>query len=335
MQSLLLLSTLLAVCATAVAISATVYISSTDNIRLVEGIVDSDNGAAAGYFNHSQNSTGWDILRIVTGSTQQYGDHDLMRGAGYAEGYLTQVQIWYQYQNLYQVLLSSYTQQEIQQVKDYFQTQRQWMEERISNDSEFWYTVGLICSQFQGLMEGYNAAADDDHKLDIFAFDLLNGAGDFIDISNFLFRGRRPDVQKLTPSHLKSMLYRNGHCSALIKVLPGFENVFASHSSWFTYSSMYRIYKYYDFTMSGVAYPTKMMSFSSYPGFLESLDDFYTMDSGLVMLQTTNNVFNRTLYDYATPKALLAWQRVRLSNWLASDGQQWAFLLAQFNSGHL
>ena len=37
------------------------------------------------------------------------------------------------------------------------------MEERISNDSEFWYTVGLICSQFHGLMEGYNAAADDDH----------------------------------------------------------------------------------------------------------------------------------------------------------------------------
>ena len=32
-------------------------------------------------------------------------------------------QIWYQYQNLYQVLLSSYTQQEIQQVMDYFQTQ--------------------------------------------------------------------------------------------------------------------------------------------------------------------------------------------------------------------
>ena len=55
--------------------------------------------------------------------------------------------------------------------------------------------------------------------------------------------------------------------------------------------------------------------------------------SGLVMLQTTNSVFNKTLYDYATPKALLAWQRVRLSNWLASDGEKWAFLLSQFNSG--
>ena len=29
------------------------------SIRLVKGVVDSDNGAATGYFNHSQNSTGF------------------------------------------------------------------------------------------------------------------------------------------------------------------------------------------------------------------------------------------------------------------------------------
>ena len=37
------------------------------------------------------------------------------------------------------------------------------MEDRLSNTSEFWYTVGLIYSQFQGLMEGYNAAAPDEY----------------------------------------------------------------------------------------------------------------------------------------------------------------------------
>ena len=54
-------------------------------------------------------------------------------------------------------------------------------------------------------------------KLEIFAFDLLNGVGDFIDISNFLFRERRPDVQKLSPSQLKSMVLYN-----IIQLIPFF-----------------------------------------------------------------------------------------------------------------
>ncbi len=44
------------------------------------------------------------------------------------------------------------------------------------------------------------------------------------------------------------------------------------------------------------------MSFSSYAGMLESLDDFYIMDSGLVMLQTTNSIFNESLYDQVLPE---------------------------------
>ena len=67
-------------------------------------------------------------------------------------------------------------------------------------------------------------------------------------------------------------------------------------SSWFMYSVMNRIYKYYAFNIRQsmckyfvrnffyfvllftVSLPTRVMSFSSYPGFLESLDDFYMMD---------------------------------------------------------
>ena len=51
------------------------------------------------------------------------------------------------------------------------------------------------------------------------------------------------------------------------------------------------------------------------------------------MLQTTNSIFNMTLYDSATPNALLAWQRVRAANWLASTGKMWALVLSVFNSG--
>ena len=55
--------------------------------------------------------------------------------------------------------------------------------------------------------------------------------------------------------------------------------------------------------------------------------------SKLVMLETTNSILNGSLYDSATPKALLAWHRVRLANWLATGGEQWAGYIAEYNSG--
>lgn len=51
------------------------------------------------------------------------------------------------------------------------------------------------------------------------------------------------------------------------------------------------------------------------------------------MLQTTNGVFNKSLYNQATPNALLAWHRVRLANWLATGGKEWADYVSQYNSG--
>ena len=51
------------------------------------------------------------------------------------------------------------------------------------------------------------------------------------------------------------------------------------------------------------------------------------------MLQTTNDIFNKTLYDLATSRALLAWHRVRLANWLATGGLEWAGIVSQYNSG--
>lgn len=68
-------------------------------------------------------------------------------------------------------------------------------------------------------------------------------------------------------------------------------------------------------------------------GFLVSLDDFYILSSGLVLLQTTNSVYNKTLLKLVTPEALLAWQRVRVANMMASNGKQWAETFSKYNSG--
>ena len=55
--------------------------------------------------------------------------------------------------------------------------------------------------------------------------------------------------------------------------------------------------------------------------------------SGLMMLQTTNAVFNKSIYSLVTHDALLAWQRVRIANWLATNGKEWSYFVSQHNSG--
>lgn len=43
------------------------------------------------------------------------------------------------------------------------------------------------------------------------------------------------------------------------------------------------------------------MTFSSYPGFLYSLDDFYLISSGLAVTETTNLVYNSQLWTKIQP----------------------------------
>ena len=62
--------------------------------------------------------------------------------------------------------------------------------------------------------------------------------------------------------------------------------------TWNDFGSMLRVYKLYDFpyTLDGTAgqvVPAVRSSFSSYPGYIFSLDDFYQLSSGLVVQETT------------------------------------------------
>ena len=42
----------------------------------------------------------------------------------------------------------------------------------------------------------------------------------------------------------------SGHCSALIKLLPGNKDLFISHVTWDSYSGMLRVFKLYDIPVS-------------------------------------------------------------------------------------
>ncbi|EDQ90028.1 uncharacterized protein MONBRDRAFT_20946 [Monosiga brevicollis MX1] len=198
-----------------------------------------------------------------------------------------------------------------------------------NQDDVFWQQVGLIMAQYDGLRAGYGANVYDKHVLPEFAFQLLNGNGDFFDIIP-----KAVDVTKMSSREFHDWRMRNGRCSALIKLTGDFSDLFMSHSAWYIYQAMNRIYKHCaSYNFQATITHAKKISFSSYPGYLESLDDFYLMSSGLVMLQTTNNVFNTDLQQYIQPESLQSWIRIRTATALAQTSEDWAELAGRHNSG--
>jgi hypothetical protein len=69
--------------------------------------------------------------------------------------------------------------------------------------------------------------------------------------------------------------------------------------------NLLRIYKHYDTPFQHNSTKSSKVSFSSVPGYLPSGDDFYITNTNLVIMETTNNVFNNSLYQYVTPETVL------------------------------
>ena len=79
--------------------------------------------------------------------------------------------------------------------------------------------------------------------------------------------------------------------------------------------------------------PGSEVSFSSYPGILVSIDDFYVLKSRLVVMETTIGNSNSDLWKYVTSSTNLYWIRCLVANRLAVNGDDWARWFSLHNSG--
>ncbi|XP_071758129.1 phospholipase B-like 1 [Centroberyx gerrardi] len=310
--------------------AATVYWDPTHKtVLLKEGVLEKE-GDAYGYLNDTLSSTGWSVLEVRAG----YGetpepDEVTFFLAGYLEGFLTAQQMIDHYANMYPQLI--HDPKVLAAVQSFMKKQDSWTREQVKlnkSSDPLWKHAGFIVAQLDGLQAGvaHWAKGKGKQPLSLFAVQFLNAVGDLLDLIPALVPSSKPPLRDF---RLPGM----GHCSALIKMLPGFENLLFAHSSWYTYAATMRIYKHWDFHISEPHTATGSLSFSSYPGFLVSLDDFYLLGSGLMMTQTTNNVFNSSLFAVISPNSLLSWQRVRLAHSLAHTGEEWAKTFSKYNSG--
>mmetsp|Transcript_30716 Transcript_30716/g.80404 ORF Transcript_30716/g.80404 Transcript_30716/m.80404 type:complete len:565 (+) Transcript_30716:27-1721(+) len=301
--------------------TASVTISPSGSFEVKAGVLD-PTSTAWGSFENGLNITGWGVLDVRTNG--RYSDAEQHRAAGIVEGVLTADQIYPTYLNN---LAFTFRGTPPAKVVQFLAAQETWAKAQVQaakSSDPFWTHVGSVLSQFDGLVEGYNHVVSQGHVPPVsrFGFQMLNAIGDLFQIVPAVEQSRRLDWGAMSRSEIVAALKKAGHCSALIKVTGAYDDLFMSHSSWFEYANMNRIFKHYHFEFSTPAGANRI-SFSSYPGYLESLDDFYMMDSGLGMVQTSNGVMNNSLYDLITPSSLLAWQRVRVASAIASTGEEW------------
>jgi len=141
------------------------------------------------------------------------------------------------------------------------------------------------------------------------------------------------DVKNLTPDTWRRIKQTTGRCSALVRLTTGDKDLMVGHTTFSDYSEMNRIFKYYDLPLGPDV--ARRMGFSSYPGVAGSTDDYYLLDSGLVITETTISMLSDEPYDKLDNNAdkVPDFMRIMLSNRLARSGQDWAELMRKSATG--
>ncbi|XP_038075350.1 putative phospholipase B-like 2 [Patiria miniata] len=300
---------------------------ATMTLKLVDGYHPNSSVAWANFTDHQQ-QTGWNYLTVST--SPEYNDTLQAYAAGLVEGFLTADYIYMEWFNT-MASFCHYMTSDCLKIQAFLTENLEWMEQQVKanpNDPYF-YQMGLILVQVDGLKDGYMNKPDRPSiDIDPFGFLLFQADGDLGDIQTAL---------KADSGQKRGRFA--GHCSALIKLLPGNKDLFVSHDTWTEYGSMLRVVKKYNFAFrmspkSSAFVPGREVSFSSYHGPLLSGDDYYIMGSGLVSMETTIGNDNPDLWKYVKSKGtVLEWMRTLLANRLANSVMEWTDIFSKYNSG--
>ncbi|KAH8854025.1 putative phospholipase B-like 2 isoform 3 [Schistosoma japonicum] len=313
-----------------------------------DNILQNPHIIAMAVFKEEINTTGWSSLTVSTSS--DFPDYLQAYWAGFLETNLTFSLTASQWANTVRDMCPLPLSKDCQALRKYLSENMAYMlNEAYKNDkhSSFWYHVALQLWQLKGMSDAFD-------KRFIKRADLLNR--NYLDelVDNVMgiyllqLNGDLGDlVSALSLPTLKEGCNQNGHpfiasssCSALIKVVDS--NVYLSHVTWSPYSIMLRVLKHYNFPWKIVnntgsqKIPGFAITFSSYPTYTSSVDDFYITSANLTITETTNNVYNKTLWEIVrngSKNAVLTFMRGMVASRLAKTGEEWITYFKYNNSG--
>jgi hypothetical protein len=309
--------------------------SKTQSYSILQNIYDNTTVAYGTYKKDMENS-GWDSLTISSyqGEDNKYEDEVKSYAMGFLEGSITYERIWNHYQNC-NAFFNFPSLKMPDNTREYLKQNRLWiyaMYQQNGAKDAYWNQAYNIFRQFEGLIDAYNLKVTNEKKISVEEAMIMNSH----DISELAYWNKtetRPQFHLWTASKISDYVDEHTHCSALIKVAADYSDIWFGHNTWTSFASMTRFFKEYRFKSNLKQEKSKTIAFSSYPGAVNSIDDFYITSSDLFVTETTNSIFNTKLYDMLNPESLLTWLRVMIANRLASSGSEWVQIFADNNSG--
>lgn len=346
-----------------------VFDKGAQKLRVQQGMVP-NGGVAWGKYLDNIETTGWSELSVQTADDQNMANDVKMYAAGFIEGLMTSVRISEFYSNSQKVLLKkNEVANALPAIRKLFKNQLGFtramtnMEHHVFSDEPedpYWKHVRYTLFQMWGVLDGYNNAAlrFGGDTLELEDMLLINAGAELPQLLQAYgpdarenrasksqapsFLQKRQRAQKEDPLddlHWERRVAESGRCSALVRLADGNADMYMGHSTWDDYSKMTRIYKYYNFSLPAASTSATKMSFSSYPGVVSSTDDFYVMDSGLSVMETSLEILDGAAWDkvldfprYSTIPNFLHLMAV---NRMASSSPHWARLMSKTNTGTL
>eukprot|EP00930_Biecheleria_cincta_P082293 TRINITY_DN72051_c0_g1_i1.p1 TRINITY_DN72051_c0_g1~~TRINITY_DN72051_c0_g1_i1.p1 ORF type:complete len:649 (-),score=69.04 TRINITY_DN72051_c0_g1_i1:139-2004(-) len=283
-------------------------------------------GAAAwGSYVDAINTTGWAVLDLH--SSASFDGEQQSYAVGYLEGWLTQRRISQHLNNMWGIDFPDDSPGSApMQVRKFVERNVQWMQEQVSsNSSKVWRLVGFLLEQLRGLCEGYNAARQRyDKELSVIDMLMLTMVDTDMDAVVTATSLNLKNVNRHFIHSDHNHRRHSGHCSAMVQLAPDRRDLWVAHATWDSYRAMLRMVKYLDMPLPGVS--ARRMVFTANPSNLYSADDFYMLDTGLTVLETSLTNYNKTSWSLVRPESLLTWARTMVANRLATTGSEWTDL---------
>jgi len=307
----------------------------------LEGTSGADEYLAEGTFHDQLEQVGWSSLMMRTSTAKEVDDGVKMYAAGAVEGFLTARRIQ-QFHHNSRGLLDQNPDNQLRLPKLHSalkQTVSGLVRMADDGDSSLASSLngqarlGLL--QTWGVRDGYALAAEDGRpSLSMPDMFLLNSdgvvdelltalSGDSGDAAALMQRGSRRQHLRGPSSNGSATGHRAatapGHCTGVVRLADDNSELYFGHTTWESFSEMTRIWKVYDFPLQGVS--AKKISFSSYPGCISSTDDYYLMDSGLAITETTLSIPRKQ--NYPSSQTVPDFLRIMAANRLSSSSEDW------------